>query len=86
MHNNNERELRLALPKGRMYDSIVKLLAGAGIHVRVSERDYRPNISLAGVNTKILKPRNVIHMLEENARDIGFAGADWVVGNGCGDC
>jgi len=79
MENTLNRDLRLALPKGRMYDAIVKLLADAGIRVRVSERDYRPTISLPGINAKILKPRNVIGMLEADARDIGFAGNDWVL-------
>ena len=75
---NCDNEIRLALPKGRMFDEIVNLLAGAGIHVRASARDYRPEISLAGYNVKILKPRNVIGMLAAGARDVGFAGIDWV--------
>ncbi len=82
METEQDRDLRLALPKGRMYDAIVGLLAGAGIKIRVSERDYRPQVSLEGINAKILKPRNVIGMLQAGARDIGFAGADWVVETG----
>jgi ATP phosphoribosyltransferase len=70
--------IRMALPKGRMFDQVVDLLKGAGIAVRQSERGYRPNISLPDVNVKILKPRNVISMLNADARDIGFAGADWI--------
>ena len=34
--------IRLALPKGRMYDQVLSLLKGAGISVRQSERGYRP--------------------------------------------
>ncbi|HMP78689.1 MAG TPA: ATP phosphoribosyltransferase [Pirellulaceae bacterium] len=71
--------LRLALPKGRMYEDVIRVLGDAGIDVRVSERDYRPTISLDQVNAKILKPRNVISMLQAGSRDIGFAGCDWVV-------
>lgn len=74
--------IRLALPKGRMFDEIIDLLKGAGISIQNSARGYRPNISLPNYSTKILKPRNVIGMLEANARDIGFAGADWVVETG----
>ena len=70
--------VRLALPKGRMFDQVVDLLKGAGISIRQSERDYRPNISLPFFNAKILKPRNVISMLAAGARDIGFAGEDWI--------
>ena len=76
-----EREsntVRIALPKGRMFDQVVDTLKGAGISIGQSERDYRPTISLPNFNAKILKPRNVISMLSAGARDIGFAGADWI--------
>ena len=70
--------VRIALPKGRMYDEIVALLKGAGISIRNSSRGYRPSISLSNYDAKILKPRNVISMLVAGARDVGFAGADWL--------
>lgn len=70
--------LRLALPKGRMQGGIFSLLAEAGVHVRVGSRGYRPQVSLEGIDTKILKPQNVVEMLGAGSRDVGFAGADWV--------
>ncbi len=70
--------VRIALPKGRMYEEIVALLKGAGITIRNSSRGYRPSISLSNYDAKILKPRNVISMLVAGARDVGFAGADWL--------
>lgn len=70
--------VRLAIPKGRMFDEIVRLLRDAGIDVRNSEREYRPTVSLEGFNAKILKPRNVITMMQAGARDLGFCGCDWV--------
>lgn len=76
--NTQGTMLHLALPKGRMYDNIVRLLADAGIDLRVSERGYRPILSLPDVETKILKPQNVIEMLAVGSRDVGFAGADWI--------
>ena len=74
----DQNKLRIALPKGRMYDEIVSLLKGAGISLRNSERGYRPRLSLPNSDAKILKPRKVISMLVANARDFGFAGADWI--------
>lgn len=71
-------DLRLALPKGRMQQGVFALLADAGIHVRVGSRGYRPQISLPGIDAKILKPQSVIEMLGAGSRDVGFAGADWV--------
>ncbi|MBK7403303.1 MAG: ATP phosphoribosyltransferase [Phycisphaerales bacterium] len=70
--------LRLGIPKGRMYEGVVALLEGAGIRLSASERGYRPRISLERVEVKILKPQNIVEMLEAGTRDVGFAGADWV--------
>ena len=69
--------LHLALPKGRMQEGVMKLLGDAGIRIGLSSRGYRPTISLPGVETKILKPQNIIEMLDSGTRDLGFAGADW---------
>ncbi len=70
--------LQLAIPKGRMFDGIAALLADAGIRLRSGPRDYRPTVSLPGLEAKILKPQNIIEMLHLGSRDVGFAGADWV--------
>jgi len=69
---------RLGLPKGRMENSVLTLLADAGIRVRPSSRGYRPDISLPGAEAKLLKPQNIVEMLALGSRDVGFAGADWV--------
>lgn len=70
--------LRLALPKGRMQDEVFRLLGDAGIRVRAGSRGYRPAVSWPGCEVKLLKPQNIIEMLQAGSRDIGFAGADWV--------
>jgi len=70
--------LRLGLPKGRMEAGVLKLLNDAGIAVTPSARGYRPNVSLPATEAKVLKPQNIVEMLMQGSRDIGFAGADWV--------
>lgn len=70
--------IKLALPKGRMEQGVIALLADAGVKVSAAARGYRPNISLPGFEAKVLKPQNIIEMLAAGSRDIGFAGADWV--------
>jgi ATP phosphoribosyltransferase len=72
-----DQPLRLAIPKGRMQDGVISLLASAGIHLRCGPRDYRPTSSLPGVVAKILKPQSILEMLHHGSRDVGFAGADW---------
>ncbi len=69
---------RLALPKGRMSEGVLALLSGAGIRVTAPARGYRPEVSLSGFETKVLKPQNIVEMLHAGSRDVGFAGADWV--------
>ena len=69
---------RLGLPKGRMEQAVLTLLADAGIRVRPSARGYRPDVSLPGAEAKMLKPQNIVEMLALGSRDIGFAGSDWV--------
>lgn len=69
---------RIGLPKGRMESGVLTLLADAGIRVRPSARGYRPDVSLAGAEAKLLKPQNIVEMLAVGSRDAGFAGADWV--------
>lgn len=70
--------LRLGLPKGRMQDGVLDLMRSAGLPVRIDSRDYRPTLAQNGWEVKILKPQNIVEMLHQGSRDLGFAGADWV--------
>ncbi len=70
--------LKLAVPKGHMYDGIVNLLAEAGISISHTARNYRPVITLDNCEVKILRPPNIVEMLDMGSRDVGFSGADWV--------
>ncbi|MBC8404946.1 MAG: ATP phosphoribosyltransferase [Planctomycetes bacterium] len=69
---------RLALPKGRMQDSVFTLLGDAGFDLAAGQRSYRLQNALPGFEVKILKPQNILEMLQAGRRDVGFAGADWV--------
>ena len=70
--------IKFAIPKGRMFEGVRRLLADGGIDIRSTERGYRPSVPLAGFGVKLLKPRAIVEMLDAGARDLGFAGADWV--------
>jgi ATP phosphoribosyltransferase len=76
--------IRLALPKGRMQEGVLRLLEDAGIRVSAASRGYRPAVSVAGIEAKILKPQSIVEMLEAGSRDAGFAGADWAAELGSG--
>lgn len=84
MKTDNDK-IRLAIPKGRMCESTVQLLGDAGIQVKFGPRDYRPTISAASYEAKLLKPQGIVGMLVSGSRDIGFTGRDWVVELGAED-
>jgi ATP phosphoribosyltransferase len=56
----------------------MNLLAGAGIEIQMGARNYRPTVSMEGIEAKLLKPQNIVEMLHAGSRELGFAGADWV--------
>lgn len=70
--------IKLAIPKGRMFEGVRRLLADGGVDISATERGYRPSLSLPGFGVKLLKPRAIVEMLAAGSRDVGFAGADWV--------
>ena len=74
--------LRLALPKGRITEEVIRLLAAAGVAVQSNGRSYRPQVSEAGIEAKYLKPQNIPRLIEIGAHDCGFTGHDWVVESG----
>ena len=69
-------------PRAGWRRRVMRLLTDAGIRLTFDRRGYRPTISLDGFETKILKPQNIVEMLHLGSRDLGFAGADWVVEKG----
>ncbi|MFH1227794.1 MAG: ATP phosphoribosyltransferase [Planctomycetota bacterium] len=75
-------KLRIVIPKGRIFENVVKLLGEAGIYIQVSERGYRPVVSNTDVEIKIMKPQNIPKLVELGSHDIGFTGYDWIVETG----
>ncbi len=74
--------LRLALPKGRMTEEVVKLLNASGLDIKSNGRAYRPLLSDPDIEAKFLKPQNIPRLLEIGAHDCGFTGHDWVEESG----
>jgi ATP phosphoribosyltransferase len=71
--------IHLALPKGHMQENVFKLLEEAGIKVSLNNaRGYRPSVPLPNYDCKLLKPQNILGMLDAGVRDLGFAGSDWM--------
>jgi len=76
------RKLKAAIPKGKIYENVVKLLNDAGISLQADERMYRPVVSDTEIEIKIMKPQNIPKLVEMGTHDIGFTGYDWIVETG----
>jgi len=76
---SNDNTLKLALPKGRIYDNVVKLLKEAGFCIKGNKRSYRPSINDNEIIVKVLKARNIPKLVELGSQDIAFTGKDWVL-------
>lgn len=50
----------------------------AGLGLKVESRGYRPTMGVKGFDVKLLKPQNIVEMVNIGSRDIGFTGADLV--------
>jgi ATP phosphoribosyltransferase len=70
--------LRILLPKGRMFDNVARLFCDAGFPVSLADRTYRPVMGALWLDAKLMKPQNVAELLELGSHDAGFTGIDWV--------
>lgn len=71
--------IKLALPKGRMAEGVLKLMEEAGLKVMANGRNYRPLCRDPRFELKILKPQDIVRLVELGRHDLAFAGFDWVV-------
>ncbi|MCX7994278.1 MAG: ATP phosphoribosyltransferase [candidate division WOR-3 bacterium] len=73
------KRLNLVIPKGSIFDSIMKLFLDAGIYMKMNERVYRPFVSDPELQVKVLRPQNIPDLIEIGSHDAGFTGRDWIV-------
>jgi ATP phosphoribosyltransferase len=72
-------KLKLALPKGRMYDEVAAVLSECGLKLTANGRNYRPQLNDPEIEVKVLKPQNIPKLVELGSQDLAFSGLDWVV-------
>jgi len=70
--------LRILIPKGRIYDNVSLLFTEAGFPISLADRTYRPSLQAEWLDAKIMKPQNVGELLELGSHDAGFTGLDWI--------
>jgi len=72
-------QLSVLLPKGRLQEAVMHLLARAGMRFHFGARSYRPTCSDPEITAKQLKPQNIAALVALGRHDIGFVGYDWIV-------
>lgn len=74
--------LKMVIPKGRLQEKLVLLLARIGVEFSISNRSYRPVCSDPDIEIKLLKPQNVPGLVALDRHDCGFTGYDWILEEG----
>ena len=70
-------KLKLALPKGSLQASTLRLFARAGFNVSVSERSYYPVFDDPEIEAMLIRAQEVSRYVEQNVLDAGITGSDW---------
>jgi ATP phosphoribosyltransferase len=73
-------KIRVALPKGHLWNGTKSLLDQAGYNVRLpNERYYIAYSNDVELEMRIYRAQNIPPLVEEGKYDIGLSGHDWVV-------
>jgi len=73
------KRLKIVIPKGSIFEGVIRLFNDAGIYININERVYRPVVNDPELQIKILRPQNIPDLVEIGSHDAGFTGKDWVI-------
>ncbi len=79
---SESQKLRLALPKGSLQETTLKLFAKAGYDIRVTSRSYYPTIDDPEVECILIRPQEMARYIGQGVMDCGITGLDWVLESG----
>ncbi|MEM2896951.1 MAG: ATP phosphoribosyltransferase, partial [Candidatus Bathyarchaeia archaeon] len=75
--------LKMALPKGHLWESVRSLLNQAGYGLRIKgERSYIVFSNDPEIEMKIYRAQNIPPLIEEGKYDLGITGKDWIIEHG----
>jgi ATP phosphoribosyltransferase len=74
--------LKLALPKGSLQTSTLRLFQRAGYNVAVSERSYYPVFDDPEIESMLIRAQEVSRYVEQCVLDAGITGSDWLADSG----
>jgi ATP phosphoribosyltransferase len=74
--------LKLALPKGSLQVSTVRLFERAGYEIAVSDRSYYPTVDDPEIEAILVRAQEVSRYIEQRVLDAGITGSDWHLDSG----
>ncbi|QDU32940.1 ATP phosphoribosyltransferase [Poriferisphaera corsica] len=81
MSENQDKMLKIGIPKGSLQDATVDLFARAGYGVRVPSRSYIPEIDDDQISGVLFRAQEMSRYVEDGVVDMGITGHDWVIEN-----
>ncbi|MFP3982804.1 MAG: ATP phosphoribosyltransferase [Desulfurivibrionaceae bacterium] len=76
------KKLRLGIPKGSLENATIKLLERSGWQVKISSRNYFPEVDDEELSCSICRPQEMSRYIESGVLDAGITGRDWTMENG----
>ncbi|MBN1489723.1 MAG: ATP phosphoribosyltransferase [Phycisphaerae bacterium] len=78
---DDERVLRIGIPKGSLSESTIDLFRRAGFALSLSSRGYYPSIDDPEMQCVMFRAQEMSRYVEDGVLDIGLTGHDWVLEN-----
>ena len=79
---NEQRPLRLGIPKGSLQETTQKLFVRAGFDLRISGRSYYPDIDDPEIQCILIRPQEMARYVGQGILDCAITGLDWVLETG----
>jgi ATP phosphoribosyltransferase len=73
--------LKLGIPKGSLEKATIELFAKSGWQIKLSSRNYFPEIDDPELSCSICRPQEMSRYIEEGILDAGITGKDWTLEN-----
>lgn len=74
-------ELKLGIPKGSLEKATIELFAKSGWQIKLSSRNYFPEIDDPELSCSICRPQEMSRYIENGILDAGITGKDWILEN-----
>jgi len=73
--------LKLGIPKGSLEKATIELFAKSGWQIKLSSRNYFPEIDDIEISCSICRPQEMSRYIESGILDAGITGKDWILEN-----